>query len=150
MQALEALYLRLLANTHFKAAFADAFARHYDLIARHFMASSWDDGLVFSRQISVQFFNRPGIVVPLVHDPEVALLRRMLTLTSRLIRSMSRDPAAAADSLLDRKRRRRSCTTCASCSRCREPRSPRSWLADRALVQAWGGFLATLDSTRSG
>ena len=104
-QALQALYLRLLANSTFKSAFADAFARHYDLIARHFMASSYDDGLVFGSQISVQFFNRPGIVVPLVRDPHVSLLRRMLTLTARLIRGMTRDPSAlGADSLLDRKR----------------------------------------------
>ena len=64
--ALLALYLRLVANTNFKSAFAKAFAKHYDAIARAYMESSWDDGLVYASQISVQFFNRPAIVMPLV------------------------------------------------------------------------------------
>ena len=98
--ALQALYLRLLTNAGFKSAFARAYATHYTQLATDYMHADVDDCLVFASQISVQFFNRPGIVYPLVTDPHTALFKRMLEILETIVLDASRSPTAVADSLL--------------------------------------------------
>ena len=107
--ALQALYLRLLTNLEFKRAFAAAYATNYVALANAFMRTHHDDMLLFASQISVQFFNRPQIVMPLVTLPgDEGLLSQMLGLLGECLRRIVRRTSDTEDDtghlLLSRKR----------------------------------------------
>ena len=62
-----------------------------EVAAKYIANRGLEDKLVFASQISVQFLNRPKLVVPLVQN-QPSLLRNMLD----LLRSELRQPANAA------------------------------------------------------
>ena len=112
--ALHALYLRLLTNLEFKHAFAAAYAANYLDLARSYMDTHLDDGLLFASQISVwdtssvdpTELHRRSLLATAHHRNAAALHRRSNSSTGPRLWSRSCTAAFSA-----------ACSSCcASCS----------------------------------